>query len=86
MSSAARPVEIIPDHRESDSGLGRKPFAFLVGITVHVQPGILFVFTPECFSRSPRNRVRLRPESPPEFISLISPHKNASWWDMQVVT
>ncbi|MGI8740966.1 MAG: hypothetical protein ACR2NN_00060, partial [Bryobacteraceae bacterium] len=34
------------------------------GITVRVQPGILFVFTPERSSRSPRNPVRLAPESP----------------------
>src|SRR5271170_625124 len=48
----------------------RKPFRdwaktvrLPAGITVRLQPGILFVFTPECFSRSPRNPVRLRPES-----------------------
>jgi len=49
----------------------RKPFRaraktvrLPVGITVRLQPGILFVFTPESFSRSPRNPFRLAPESP----------------------
>ena len=48
----------------------RKPFRdraktlrLPAGITVRLQPGILFVFTPERFSRSPRNRVRLPAES-----------------------
>src|SRR5437868_15242150 len=48
----------------------RKPFRdraktvrLPAGITVRLQPGILFVFTPERFSRSPRNRVHLPPES-----------------------
>jgi integrase len=48
----------------------RKPFRaraktvrLPVGITVRLQPGILFVFTPESFSRSPRNPFRLAPES-----------------------
>jgi len=63
MSSTAVLVEIIPDHRESHSGIGRKPFAFPPGIAVRLQPGIVFVFTPERFSRSPRNPVRLAPES-----------------------
>jgi len=30
MSSAAQPVEIIPEHGENHSGLLRKPFAFCV--------------------------------------------------------
>ena len=47
MSSAAQPVEIIPDHREKRSGLLRKPFTF--------SPGILFTFSPESCSPSPRN-------------------------------
>src|SRR5580692_3408030 len=34
-----------------------------VGIAVRLQPGIPFVFTPESFSRSPRNPFRLAPES-----------------------
>ena len=33
------------------------------GIAVRLQPGIPFVFTPESFSRSPRNPFRLAPES-----------------------
>src|SRR6266404_4764680 len=48
----------------------RKPFRaraktvrLPVGITVRLQPGIPFAFTPESFSRSPRNPFRLRPES-----------------------
>src|ERR1700682_2781587 len=48
----------------------RKPFRaraktvrLPVGIAVRLQPGILFVFTPESFSRSPRNPFRLAPES-----------------------
>jgi hypothetical protein len=34
-----------------------------VGIAVRLQPGIPFAFTPESFSRSPRNPFRLAPES-----------------------
>jgi hypothetical protein len=41
----------------------RKSVRLPAGIAVHLQPGILFAFTPERFSRSPRNRVHLRPES-----------------------
>jgi len=51
MSSAALPVEIIPDHRESHSGIQRKTIRLPAGITVRLQPGIVFVFTPERFSR-----------------------------------
>src|SRR5258707_14439021 len=53
----------------------RKPFRapaktvrLRAGITVRLQPGILFVFTPESFSRSPRNPVRLAPESALRFL------------------
>src|SRR5437763_4285232 len=53
MSSAAVPVEIIPGHRENDSGLGRKPFAF--------PPESLFAFSPESRSSSPRNRFHVHP-------------------------
>ena len=63
MSSAAAPVEIIPGHRENHSGIGRKRSPSARNL-VRLQPGILFVFTPESFSRSPRNPVRLAPESP----------------------
>src|SRR5271166_6569663 len=62
MSSAAVPLK--------HSGARRKRFRartktvrLPVGITVRLQPGIPFVFTPESFSRSPRNPVRLAPES-----------------------
>ena len=78
MSSAAVPVEIIP-------GSSRKPFRdrmktvrLLPGIAVRLPPGILFAFSPEPFSRSPRNPVRLPPESAPimvygqELPSLLS--------------
>jgi hypothetical protein len=50
-------------HRENHSGLLRKTVRLAAGITVHLQPGILFAFTPEHFSRSPRNPVHLRPKS-----------------------
>src|SRR5258708_19666949 len=52
------------------SGPSRKPFRdraktvrLPAGITVRLQPGIVFAFIPECFSRSPRNPFRLAPES-----------------------
>jgi len=53
MSSAAVPVEIIPGHRESHSGVGRKLFAF--------PPESLFVFSPESCSPSARNAFRVHP-------------------------
>src|SRR5258708_241278 len=53
MSSAAQPVEIIPGHHESHSGIGRKPFAF--------PPESLFAFSPESCSSSPRNAFRVHP-------------------------
>jgi hypothetical protein len=62
------------------SGLSRKPFRdqaktvrLPAGITIRLQLGILFVFTPESFSRSPRNPVRLAPESAtgPEMLKLL---------------
>ncbi|HTT22291.1 MAG TPA: hypothetical protein VMG82_25410 [Candidatus Sulfotelmatobacter sp.] len=37
-------------------------------MAVHVQPGILFTFAPERFSRSPRNPVHLAPESAPRHL------------------
>src|ERR1700682_768478 len=61
----------------------RKPFRaraktvrLPVGITVRLQPGIPFAFTPESFSRSPRNPFRLAPESAdkphkPHFMILL---------------
>jgi hypothetical protein len=49
-------VEIIPGHRENDSGLMRKPFAF--------PPESLFAFSPESCSSSPRNAFRVHPGIP----------------------
>jgi hypothetical protein len=40
-------------HRESHSGIGRKPFAF--------SPESLFAFSPESRSSSPRNRFHVHP-------------------------
>jgi hypothetical protein len=71
MSSAAQPVEIVPDHRESHSGIARKTVRLPAGITVRFQPGILFVFTPERFSRSPRNPFRLAPESASKYCMAL---------------
>jgi len=56
MSSATPPVEIIPGHRENDSGVERKPFAF--------PPESLFAFRPESCSPSPRNAFRIHPGIP----------------------
>jgi hypothetical protein len=43
-------------HRESHSGIGRKPFVF--------PPESLFAFSPESCSSSPRNRFRDHPGIP----------------------
>jgi tetratricopeptide (TPR) repeat protein len=64
MSSAATPVEIVPGHRESHSGVGRKLFAF--------PPESVFVFSPESCSPSPRNRFRVHPGIP--FALPRNPH------------
>jgi hypothetical protein len=72
MSSAATPVKKHSGHRESHSGIGRKPFAF--------PPESLFAFSPESFSSSPRNRfrdhpgipVRLAPESAVQDTPLVA--------------
>jgi len=53
MSSAAVPPKKHSGHRESHSGIGRKPFAF--------PPESLFAFSPESRSSSPRNRFRVHP-------------------------
>jgi hypothetical protein len=53
MSSAATLVEKHSGHRESHSGLGRKPFAFPSESPFTFSPESLFAFTPESFSRSP---------------------------------
>lgn len=53
MSNATQPVEIIPGHRESHSGVARKPFRLPAGIT--------FAFSPESCSSSLRNTLRVHP-------------------------
>jgi hypothetical protein len=50
-------------HRESHSGLGRKPFAFPSESLFTFSPESPFTFTPESLSRSSRNPFHLRPES-----------------------
>src|SRR5437879_2564296 len=52
----------IPGNAKAIPGSG-ETVRLPVGIAVRLQPGILFVFTPESFSRSPRNPFRLAPES-----------------------
>jgi len=56
MSSAALPLKIIPGHRENDSGIERKLFAF--------PPEPLFAFSPESRSASPRNAFLVHPGIP----------------------
>jgi hypothetical protein len=41
----------------------RKSFAFTPESLFTIKPGIVFIFIPECFSRSSRNPVHLAPES-----------------------
>src|SRR5687767_1491923 len=48
-----RACQKLSGHREIDSGLGRKPFAF--------PPESLFAFSPESCSPSPRNAFHVRP-------------------------
>src|SRR3984957_20065357 len=48
-----------------------------VGIAVRLQPGIPFAFTPESFSRSPRNPFRLAPES--AYRTARLPSTRARW-------
>jgi hypothetical protein len=62
MSSA---VELSKTFRASRKRFRARPktVRLPVGITVRLQPGIPFAFTPESFSRSPRNPFRLAPES-----------------------
>src|SRR3984893_8744688 len=62
MSSAAVPTKTFRASRKPFRARA-KTVRLPAGITVRLQPGILFVFTPESFSRSPRNPVRLAPES-----------------------
>src|SRR5579859_4832113 len=63
MSSAAVPTKTFRASRKPFRAQA-KTVRLPAGITVRLQPGILFVFTPESFSRSPRNPFRLAPESP----------------------
>jgi hypothetical protein len=60
-------------------GLSEKTVRLPAGIAVHLQPGILFAFTPESFSRSSRNPVHLGPESAP-WLSTALRQPNASLW------
>jgi len=62
MSSAATPSKTFRATRKPFRARA-KTVRLPAGITVRLQPGIVFVFTPESFSRSPRNPFRLRPES-----------------------
>jgi hypothetical protein len=59
-------------HRESHSGIGRKPFAFPPESPFTFSPESLFAFTPESFSRSPRNPFHLRPESAKKYPDLLA--------------
>src|SRR3954451_24230378 len=61
-----------PAHRENHSGLlrNRSPSTRKY---FHLQPGILFIFGPERFSRSPRNPLHLAPESAPEYAESCRP-------------
>ena len=65
MSSAAVPSKTFRASRKPFRDRA-KTVRLPAGITVRLQPGIPFVFIPESFSRSPRNPVRLAPESPLE--------------------
>lgn len=49
--------------RENDSGRVVKTVRLPARNVFRLQPGIAFTFTPECFSRSSRNRFHLAPES-----------------------
>src|ERR1035437_4708596 len=46
MSSAAQPLEIIPEYREKHSGLLRKTMRVQTRNSFHLQSGILFAFAP----------------------------------------
>src|SRR5271155_1186086 len=68
MSSAAGPDRTFRGSRKPFREQA-KTVRLPAGITIRLQPGILFVFTPESFSRSPRNPVRLAPESALETVN-----------------
>jgi hypothetical protein len=72
---AAQPVEIIPGHRESHSGVERKTFAF--------PPESPFAFNPESCSSSPRNRFHVHPGIPftlPESPVMVHQDYSGSWY------
>src|SRR5260221_8751585 len=62
MSSAVVPTKTFRASRKPFRARA-KTVRLPAGIAVRLQPGIPFVFTPESFSRSPRNPFRLAPES-----------------------
>jgi hypothetical protein len=62
MSSAAVPLKTFRATRKPFRAPA-KTVRLPAGIAVRLQPGIPFAFTPESFSRSPRNPFRLAPES-----------------------
>src|SRR3984893_17550273 len=62
MSSAAVPTKTFRASRKPFRARA-KTVRLPPGIAVRLQPGIPFAFTPESFSRSPRNPFRLAPES-----------------------
>jgi hypothetical protein len=70
-------VENIPLQAERHSGPTQKLLAFPTGIGVRLQTGMLFGFTTECCSASDRNRVRLRPDSPPGEERLVEGEASA---------
>src|SRR5216684_1843674 len=85
MSSAATLVGKHSGHRESHSGLGRKPFAF--------PSESLFAFSPESRSPSPRNAFHVHPgilfafarnpQQQPSSLSESAYSKNRRWLHRQ---
>jgi hypothetical protein len=71
LSSATQLVEIIPGSSRTRFRDRPETVRLHRGIGVHLHPGILFGFIPECHSDSSRNRVHLRPDSHQEFFSEI---------------
>jgi hypothetical protein len=64
LSSATQLVEIIPGSSRTRFRDWPENVRLHPGIGVHLHPGILFGFTPECCSESSRNRVHVPPDSP----------------------
>src|ERR1700730_7324491 len=81
MSSAAVPTKTFRASRKPFRARA-KTVRLPPGITVRLQPGILFVFTQESFSRSPRNPFRLAPESAAR--SFAPPRACAEVWSTQL--